>query len=115
MWASEILLLAIVAGFPDRVFDLLLALGSQIFAKAAPMENREPTPKVAFDPVLNLLNISPAHHTFVHRVSPFAPACRRPGRACFLSLRTIFWGATVSPKTGRLRVIRIRRLRSLQA
>ena len=84
------LLLAVAAGFPDRVLDLLLALGSQILAKAAPMENREPAPEVASDPVLGLLNVSPAHHTCVHRVSPFAPACRRPGRVCFLSPRTIF-------------------------
>jgi hypothetical protein len=89
MWAFYLLLLAIAAGFPDRVLDLLLTLGSQIFAKAAPMENSEPTPKVAFDPVLGLLNVSPAHNTCVHRVSPFAPACRRPGRALFFSPRTI--------------------------
>src|SRR6266404_5204236 len=90
MWAFYLLLLAVAAGFPDRVLDLLLALGSQILAKTSPMENREPTPEVAFDPVLSLLNVSPAHHTCVHRVSPFTPACRRPGRACFLSPRTIF-------------------------
>jgi hypothetical protein len=115
MWAFHLLPLAIAAGFPDRVLDLLLALGSQIFAKAAPMENREPTPEVAFDPVLSLLNVSPAHHTCVHRVSPFCARLPK-ARACLFSFTPHhFWGATVSPKPGRLRVIRIRRLRNLQA
>src|ERR1700722_15700682 len=115
MWAFYLLLLAVATGFPDRVLDLLLALGSQIFAKATPMENREPSPEVAFDPVLGLLNLSPAHHTCIHCASPFC--ARLPeARAClFCFTPHHFWGATVSPKPGRLRVIRIGRLRSLQA
>ena len=68
----------IAAGFPDRVLDLLLALGSQILAKTAPMENREPAPEVALDPVLGLLNVSPARHTHASIVVLlFARACRR--------------------------------------
>src|SRR5260370_37215676 len=81
--------LAVVAGFPDRALDMLLTFGPQVFAEAAPVENREPTPEVAFDPGLGLLNVSFAHHACIHCVSPFAPACRRPGGVCFLSPRSI--------------------------
>jgi hypothetical protein len=82
--------LAIAAGFPDRVLDPLLALGSQILAKTASMENRELTPEVAFDPVLGLLNVSLAHHTCVHRVSPFCARLLK-ARACLFSFtRAIF-------------------------
>jgi hypothetical protein len=63
--------LAIVAGFPDRALDLLLTLGPQVFPEASPVENREPTPEVAFDPVLRPLNVSFAYRAYIHRVSPF--------------------------------------------
>ena len=54
-----------------------------MLAEAGRLEDRETTPEVLFEPVLSLLNVSPAHHTGVHRVSPLAPACRRPGRPAF--------------------------------
>ena len=54
MRAFYLLLLAVTAGFPDRALDLLLALGSQILAEASPVENREPAPEVASNPILSL-------------------------------------------------------------
>jgi len=111
----NLLLLAVAARFPDRALDLLLTLGPEILAEAAPVENRESTPEVAFDPVLGLLNVSLAHHASVHRISPLCSRLPK-ARACLLSFTPRhFWGATVSPKPGRLRVIWIRRLRNLQA
>jgi hypothetical protein len=90
MRALCLFVLANAAGFSHGTLDLLLALGPQIFAEAAPVENREPAPEVTFDPVLSLLNVAFAHHARVHGASPFAPACRRPGRVCFVSPRAIF-------------------------
>jgi hypothetical protein len=39
--------LAALAGFPHRALDLLLTLGLQVFAEAAPVENREPNAEMA--------------------------------------------------------------------
>jgi hypothetical protein len=55
--------LPVLAGFSDRVLDLLPALGSHIFAEATPMENREPTPEVTFEPVLGMRHRSRASNS----------------------------------------------------
>jgi len=73
---------------PHDTLDLLLGLSPQVLAEAAPVENREPSPEVALDPILGLLNVSFTHHTWIYRVSPFC--ARLPqARACLFSLAII--------------------------
>jgi hypothetical protein len=97
MRAFYLLLLAIAAGFPNRALDLLLALSPEVFAQAAPVENRESTPEVALDPVLGLLNVSFAtsrmHPSYFSLVRPLA-AKRR--------------GATSSPTKRERQAVRYR-------
>jgi hypothetical protein len=107
--------LAVVAGFSDRALDLLLTFGPQVFAEPAPVENRGPTPEVAFDPVLGLLK----RFVCTSRMHPLCLsfcACLPKARACLFSFTPRhFWGRNRLTQTRRLRVISIRRMRSLRA
>src|ERR1700722_752186 len=101
---ADLLSLAVRARFPDCALDLLLTLCPQVFAEAAPVKDGESAPEVASNPILGVLNISLAHHTISHSLSPW-PAPRRAG-LCLWSVfhLTPYLNATVSPEPRRLRM-----------